>query len=199
MKKFFGVKNMNLEEYEKDFKPWYDQQKNITDWNFKLEFIKYCRADVELLSKTVLCFRKLFKTSLDTDPFRYTTLASLCMSVYLNKFLPDKTIMGNTTEKQDSIVCREWLNHLNNPNIKREVPLWMDRNINYNEEIHKGKVGKKVAYYNLTRPFFLWMVTTEKPTQFTSFRGAIGMAVKNVIQRIRLNMIRRWNKITILN
>ena len=127
--------------------------KKITDWNFKLEFIKYCRADVELLSKTVLCFRKLFKTSLDTDPFRYTTLASLCMSVYLNKFLPDKTIMGNTTEKQDSIVCREWLTHLNNPNIKREVPLWMDRNINYNEEIHKGKVGKHVAYYNLSRPF----------------------------------------------
>ena len=61
--------------------------------------------------------------------------------------------MGNTTEKQDSIVCREWLTHLNNPNIKREVPLWMDRNIDYNEEIHKGKVGKKVAYYNLTRPF----------------------------------------------
>ncbi len=49
---------------------------------------KYCRADVELLSKTVLKFRKMFIDELDTDPFRYTTLASLCMSIYSNKFLP---------------------------------------------------------------------------------------------------------------
>ena len=88
--KMFGVKNMSPEEYEKEFKPWYNQQKDVTNWNFKKEFIKYCRADVELLSKTVLYFRKLFITSLDTDPFRYTTLASLCMSIYLNKFLPEK-------------------------------------------------------------------------------------------------------------
>jgi hypothetical protein len=55
--------------------------------HFKDELIKYCRADVELLSKTVLKFRKMFKDNLDTDPLRYTTLASLCMSIYLNKLL----------------------------------------------------------------------------------------------------------------
>ena len=84
----FGVKNMNPEEYESDFKPWHDERKKRTDWNFKHELVKYCRADVELLSKAVLHFRTLFRTSLDTDPFRYTTQASLCMSVYLNKFFP---------------------------------------------------------------------------------------------------------------
>ena len=45
---------MMPEEYDKHFKPWYDQQKDITDWSFKDELIKYCRADVELLSKTIL-------------------------------------------------------------------------------------------------------------------------------------------------
>ena len=90
---------MSPEEYEKEFKPWYNQQKDVTNWNFKTEFIKCCRADVELLSKTVLYFRKLFITSLDTDPFRYTTLASLCMSIYSNLFLPEKTIVCNSHEK----------------------------------------------------------------------------------------------------
>jgi phenylacetate-coenzyme A ligase PaaK-like adenylate-forming protein len=35
----------------------------------------------------------------------------------MNKFMPEKTIVGNGSEKQDSIVCREWLSHLNNENI----------------------------------------------------------------------------------
>ena len=91
---------MMPEDYDKHFKPWYDQQKDITDWSFKDELIKYCRADVELLSKTILKFRKMFIDISDTDPFRYTTLASLCMGIYLNKFLPEKTIVGNNTEKK---------------------------------------------------------------------------------------------------
>ncbi len=121
--KLFGAKNMMPDDYDKDFKPWYDKQQEITDWNFKQELIKYCRADVVLLSKTILNFRKMFMDNLDTDPFRYTTLASLCMSLYLNKFLLEKTVVGNNTDKQDSIVCREWLNYLDDNNIYREVPI----------------------------------------------------------------------------
>jgi hypothetical protein len=113
---------MMPEDYD-NFKVWYDEQKGLTDWNFKEEMIRYCRADVELLSKTILKFRKMFKDNLDTDPFRYTTLASLCMNIYINKFIPKKTIVGNSTEKKDSIVCREWLTYLNDENIKREVPV----------------------------------------------------------------------------
>ena len=111
--KEYGVVNMMADEYEKEFKPWYDKQVGITDWSFKDKMQKYCRADVELLSKTVLKFRKMFIDKLDTDPFRYTTLASLCMSINMNKFIPEKTIVGNNTDKKDSVVCREWLNYLN--------------------------------------------------------------------------------------
>ena len=106
-----------------DFVAWYKTQKDITDWNFKEELIKYCRADVELLSKAVLKFRQLFYEKLETDPFRYTTLPSLCMSIYKCKFMPENTIVGNSNSKQDSITCREWLSHLNNPKIQREVPI----------------------------------------------------------------------------
>ncbi len=45
--KEYGVKNMMADEYEKEFKPWYDKQVGITDWSFKTEMQKYCRADVE--------------------------------------------------------------------------------------------------------------------------------------------------------
>ena len=89
---------------------------------------KYCVADVVLLAKTVLKFRKLFLDSLDVDPFRYVTLASLCMDFYVNKFMPFKTIVGNATDKNISLGCREWLNYLNDKNITPEVPMYMDTN-----------------------------------------------------------------------
>jgi hypothetical protein len=77
------------------------------------------------------------------------------MSIYLNKFLPEKTIVGNSHEKQDSIVCREWLTHLNknnNNNIFREYPIWVKPKKDC--DIHENKVGKKLCqYYNLKRPF----------------------------------------------
>ena len=87
----YGVKNMNADTYNKKFKPWYDgadvevrkykcwydadtyDTKYAPGWNFKEEMIKYCRADVEVLSKAVLTFRKMFKDKLDIDPFRYVT------------------------------------------------------------------------------------------------------------------------------
>ena len=149
----FGVKNMIPEEYEKDFKPWYATQKDITDWNFKAEMVKYCRADVVLLSKAVLTYRKFYKDGLDTDPFRYTTQASLCMSIYLNKFLPEKTIVANSHEKQDSIVCREWLNHLDNPNICREVPIWV-KNPELDLEVIPTYEGEVSAKCNSIDDFF---------------------------------------------
>jgi hypothetical protein len=49
----FGVKNMSSEFYEKDFKPWYDGEKDRTDWNFSYAMQKYCKLDVEVLTRTV--------------------------------------------------------------------------------------------------------------------------------------------------
>ena len=59
--------------------------------------------------------------SLDVDPFRYVTLASLCMSIFLDKFLPENTIVGNSIDK-DSIAAREWLISLNDKKITPEYP-----------------------------------------------------------------------------
>jgi hypothetical protein len=49
-------------------KEWYETQKHFTDWDFKTEMVKYSRSDVEVLSRAVLAFRKLFKENQDVDP-----------------------------------------------------------------------------------------------------------------------------------
>ena len=74
----YGVRNMDTDTYNNGFKPWYKKlvNENKNGWSFRNEVVKYCRADVELLSKAVMSFRKMFKDKLDIDPFRYVTLAS---------------------------------------------------------------------------------------------------------------------------
>ena len=79
--KEFGAHNMSHtsdpdnDDYS-EFVKWYETVRN-DEWDFKREFHKYCEADVELLFKAVLEFRKLSKGLVDVDPWRYTTLASL--------------------------------------------------------------------------------------------------------------------------
>ena len=85
----YGIKNMDADTYNKKFKPWYDEVKSDPNWDFKHEMTTYCRADVELLSKSVLKLRRMFKDKLDIDPFRYVTLASLCMARFRGRSLPD--------------------------------------------------------------------------------------------------------------
>jgi hypothetical protein len=144
----FGVNNMTANTYENEFKPWYDSVKNDF-WDFKHELIKYCRADVELLSKSILKFRKLFMEKLDVDPFRYITIASLCMSIYRSSFLPDNSIVSNESNKPISQVCKEYLIYLNNRDYKTEKKIVInmnDLNITENER-NKDKLDDDNEIY----------------------------------------------------
>jgi len=147
----YGVRNMDSDVYEKEFKPWYKEivAENKNDWNFREEIVKYCRADVELLSKSVLSFRKMFKERLDIDPFRYVTLASLCMAIFRGCFLPDKSIVANDQNKPISKVCKEWLLYLNNDKLIPEVPITIDKNnIICNDcNAHKDKLDNDDTIY----------------------------------------------------
>jgi hypothetical protein len=100
-KSMFGDMNMMPKNKEASDE-WYEGIRQQTDWNFREEFIKYCRADVDLLAKSVLEFRKIFKSLFDVDPFRYITLASLCMDIYKNNFLPEKTVVACNGKKQST-------------------------------------------------------------------------------------------------
>ena len=64
----FGIDNLMPEDSE-TLKQWHSEQLG-DNWDFKKEMIKYCRADVELLSNTILKFRKLFRDNLDADPLQ---------------------------------------------------------------------------------------------------------------------------------
>ncbi len=95
------------------FNKWYESAKDTKDWCFRDEFIDYCEDDVLLLIKAVLSFRKIIIEKLDIDPFKYITLASLSMDCFINKFTPERAIVGCSNRKQ-SIESIEWLSYLRN-------------------------------------------------------------------------------------
>ena len=80
--------------------------------------------DVDVLAQAVLKFRDIFM-KLDVDPWRYVTLPSLCKDMYINKFkfMPEKTIVGNTSNKPVSRVSKEWFAYLNDKDIENEIPI----------------------------------------------------------------------------
>ncbi|XP_022241718.1 uncharacterized protein LOC111085792 isoform X2 [Limulus polyphemus] len=61
-------------------------------FDFQEEIYRYCRSDVDILRWFCLQFRDEFLTTYDVDPFRYTTIASLCMAVYRRKVIPPRSI-----------------------------------------------------------------------------------------------------------
>ena len=136
--------------------------------------IKYCRADVELLSKAVLRFRHMFKERLDIDPFRYVTLASLCMAIFRGCFLPDKSIVANEQNKPISKVCNEWLIYLNDDKLIPEVPIFLDKSyFKYDEDdLHKGKLdGDTTIYYQQDKHTFTPDALCRKRKLIKEFNG----------------------------
>ena len=85
--------------------------------------IKYCRVDVEVLSRAVLVFRNMFYDNVNIDPCRYITLPSLCMYIYKARFLPVKPSVANDASKPISKVSRGWIINLDNSNMHTEKPL----------------------------------------------------------------------------
>ena len=172
----FGSNNLTTKVYEQEFKPWYDKvvSECNNDWSFKDEMVKYCRADVELLSKSILSFRKMFKDKLDIDPFRYVTLASLCMAIFRGCFLPDKSIVANEQNKKVSKVCNEWLIHLNDDKLIPEVPVFIDKaNLQCNEDnLNKGKLdGDTTIYYQQDKHIFSCDAVCKKQKLVKEFNG----------------------------
>jgi hypothetical protein len=62
------------------------------------------------------------------------------MAIYNNRFLPEKTIVGNGANKPTSKVCSEWLIHLDDMNLIPEVPL-VCYNEGENKNVELGKPG----------------------------------------------------------
>lgn len=140
---YFGIKNM-MPEKHKEFLKWYSKVKK-DDWDFKVEIKKYCKDDVKLLSQAVLIFRKSFKDKLDIDPWRYTTLPSLCMAIYRGIFMPKNKIVANENNRESTLACKTWLSYLGILNkVYLEHRITCDVKGNFKE----GKIGKKNKIFN---------------------------------------------------
>jgi G:T-mismatch repair DNA endonuclease (very short patch repair protein) len=125
----FGARNMGVKQYD-HFKKWHDKcvQEGLL-WDFHFEFIKYCQADVVLLAKAVLKYRKMFKDLEDADPWRYSTVAALSMGIYMGRHMPEKTIVGNSgIARSMSMISKEWLLYSARTDqhvYKHEVPIYL--------------------------------------------------------------------------
>ncbi|GBN04848.1 hypothetical protein AVEN_1929-1 [Araneus ventricosus] len=87
---YYGYDSMTGEQ-RKTFEKWYGTVKDET-FDFRKEIIKYCDSDVDILRIGCLELKKLFLKTADIDPFRYVTLAGVCMAIYRNNFLKENTI-----------------------------------------------------------------------------------------------------------
>ena len=98
----YGIDQMSTSERE-EFLKWHSSQKDSI-FDFKREITEYCQSDVTILREACMKFRQLMlscttddtedleengrhpKKTNSVDPFKYTTIASVCMAIYKTKF-----------------------------------------------------------------------------------------------------------------
>ena len=113
----YGVNFMKPAEREA-FIAWHQEQvENNYVFDFRKEIIKYCRSDVDILSKCCLLYREMFKDITDIDPFdKALTIASYCHQVYRTKFLKEDTIAIFSHARQlkanQSAEAIKWLSYI---------------------------------------------------------------------------------------
>ena len=73
------------------FLKWYEERVNNGNvFDFNKELIKYCRSDVDILRRSMIKFREEFIKLENIDPLRYIPIASVCMSLYRENYMPQK-------------------------------------------------------------------------------------------------------------
>ncbi|GBO16666.1 hypothetical protein AVEN_119312-1 [Araneus ventricosus] len=147
-KYYYGYDSMTDDE-KKLFDKWYNTVKNET-YDFQKEFIKYCRSDVNILRRGCLEFRRLFLEIANIDPFKYVTLAGVCMAIFRDKFLQtntiaiDEEIIQKDQYSKKSIASLDYLSKKHTVNIQHAL----------NGREKKLKLGNKTykvdAFYNNT-------------------------------------------------
>ncbi|KAJ8041331.1 hypothetical protein HOLleu_12122 [Holothuria leucospilota] len=86
---FYHPETMNAKQ-TRDFDACCAQQEGKI-FDMKKEIKKYCVADVDLLRKGCLIFRRIFHTMNDVDPFAEpVTIAQACQKVFRKCFLEEE-------------------------------------------------------------------------------------------------------------
>ena len=112
----YGV-NFKKPAEREAFMSWHQEQvDNNYVFDFRHEIIKYCRSDVDILTKCCLLYREMFKDKTGIDPFdKATTIASYCQQVYCTKFLQKDSIallsQTHQLKTKQSHEALQWLSY----------------------------------------------------------------------------------------
>jgi hypothetical protein len=108
-KNLYGFAQMKAKERE-EFIKWHDLKlKNQEVFDFKKEMQAYCESDVDILRRCCLKFREEYLSIANIDPFRYMTIASVCMAIYRDKCMPEKSIAYIQGKDKYSKIAISWL------------------------------------------------------------------------------------------
>ncbi len=110
-----GMKPKEREAFQK----WHKEQRESGYvFDFAKEITEYCASDVDILRRSCMEFRELFRSMTGIDPFeKCLTIASACYLVYCTNFLnEDDIIMIVTPERylraKQSITGAKWLSYV---------------------------------------------------------------------------------------
>ena len=110
-----------IEWYKTDVAP-------LTSWSYRENMRKYCHADVEVLGRGWLLYRKSMMEltgangDIALDPTNYTTAASLAIAEFLINHMAEDEIgyfSQHGARVNSSMLEDDWLNSLGIPNLKR--------------------------------------------------------------------------------
>ncbi|KAE9542740.1 hypothetical protein AGLY_002651 [Aphis glycines] len=125
-KSYYGYNTMTTKQ-RTAFINWHDEMTNNNyTFNFKKKLEEYCNSDVDILRRGCLELRKQFLDVCNIDPFKYITIASVCMAIYRQSDLSNSTIavVQNVKKEKFSDESIKWLKSkiLNgNKNIKHAL------------------------------------------------------------------------------
>lgn len=115
-KKYFGPSSFRKEAERMKFDAWWAKRQEAVEngqpYVFKQELIDYCISDVHLLKAGCEQFRDLFIEHTRVDPFGNVTIASTCMAIFRQNFLPPNTIIRDVPELRSSSFAKmrvEWI------------------------------------------------------------------------------------------
>ena len=78
------------DDKRKKFLEWYQEKIDSNyEWNMKKEMREYCISDVDILRRCCMKFREIYLDIADIDPFKYTTIASVCMAIFKGHYIVD--------------------------------------------------------------------------------------------------------------
>lgn len=94
--RYFGYNQLSTNKREELVKWWVAKRATNYRWNQFEEMKKYCKSDVDILRRCCIIFQELYYQVAGIDPFRYTTIASVCMAIFKSECILDNPIKIDT-------------------------------------------------------------------------------------------------------